>query len=246
MDRSPEGEVALTAGTQSVRYRGNWKMLPENSVENYHGPFVHNVAFGLSDKRAGRVRPPIGKRLPDQPDETVSLAGGHMAEFLPPSGLQPSKEASEARKAYLAAMIKVHGEKRARELTETPPAFFFVFPNLLFIQTHFRRLQPVSVDETFVYYQPALLKGVPAEINEDILRFHEASFGPAGLVTPDDIQILERNQAGLRAEGNEWLFIGRGVHRESRYEDGGTSGHFLDENHLRGFWSHYARLMSAP
>ncbi len=28
--------------------------------------------------------------------------------------------------------------------------------------------------------------------------------------------------------------------------DGGTSGFTMDENHLRGFWRDYARLMSQP
>lgn len=246
LDRSPEGEVMLTAGAQALRYRGNWKMLPENTVENYHGPFVHSVAFALNDRRTGRVRAPLGKRLPDQEDESIYLAGGHMAEFLPRQGPQPRSEPSAAKRTYLDALVKAYGEGRARELAETPPAFFFIFPNFMFVQTHFRRLQPVSVDETIVYYQPALLKGVPAEINEEILRFHEGSFGPAGFVTPDDVQILERNQAGLQAEGDDWLFIGRGLRRETRDSSGGTSGQFLDENHLRGMWHHYARLMSAP
>jgi phenylpropionate dioxygenase-like ring-hydroxylating dioxygenase large terminal subunit len=247
IDRSPCGEVMLTAGAQSVRYRGNWKMLAENSVENYHGAFVHKVAFALSDRRAGRVRPPPAKRLPDQADETIALAGGHMAEYLPRQGRpQLQKAPSAARKAYVAALIGAYGEERGRELAEAPPAFFFVFPNLLFIQTHFRRVQPVSAEETVVYYQPALLKGVPAEINREILRFHETSFGPAGFVTPDDIEIFERNQEALRARADEWLFLGRGAHREHPLADGGASGHFLDENHLRGMWHHYAQLMSAP
>jgi phenylpropionate dioxygenase-like ring-hydroxylating dioxygenase large terminal subunit len=247
MDRAPAGELELRAGTQCVRYRGNWKMMAENSVENYHGPFVHKVAFALSDRRAGRVRASITKRLPDQEDETLSFKGGHMAEYLPRQG-SPTvrREPNPARRAYLDAMIASYGEARARELTETLPSFFFVFPNLLFIQTHIRRIEPVSVDETKVYYQPAFLKGAPAEINEEVLRFHETSFGPAGFVAPDDMQIMERNQAALRAMGDEWLFLGRGVHRERQLADGAASGRFMDETQLRGLWRHYARLMATP
>jgi phenylpropionate dioxygenase-like ring-hydroxylating dioxygenase large terminal subunit len=245
IDRSPEGEVALTAGQQSAHYQGNWKMLPENSIENYHGPFVHNVAFGLSDRRAGRVRSPVSQRLPDQEDETLYLGGGHMAEFLPRQANPTRKAATPARKKYVEAMKRAHGEDRARELTESLPAFFFVFPNLMFIQTHFRRLEPVSVDRTNVYYHPVLLKGVADEINHEILRFHETSFGPAGFVTPDDIQILEYNQRALHAQGNEWLYLARGIERETRLADGGSTAQFMDENQLRGMWRHYAELMSA-
>jgi fatty-acyl-CoA synthase len=247
IDRAPAGEFDLGAGTQCVRYRGNWKMMAENSVENYHGPFVHKVAFALSDRRAGRVRASITRRLPDQEDETLSFKGGHMAERLPRQGSPTAKtDPSAARRAYLQSLVAAYGEARARELTETLPSFFFVFPNLLFVQTHLRRIEPVSVDETNVYYQPAFLKGAPAEINEELLRFHETSFGPAGFVAPDDMQIMERNQAALGARGNEWLFLGRGAHRERQHEGGVTSGQFMDETQLRGMWRHYAVLMAAP
>lgn len=247
LDRSPVGAVMLSAGEQRLRYRGNWKMLPENSVEHYHAQFIHKVAFALSDRRVGRVRLPLGQRLADQEDEAVYAPGGHIVEFLPRSGgPQPKREPSAARKAYVDSMVEAYGEARARDLTETPPGFFFIFPNFIFIQTHFRRVVPLSADETLAFYQPALLEGAPQEINLEILRFHETSFGPAGFVTPDDIEILERNQVGIQARADDWLFLGRGIHREQRLADGGTSGHFMDESHLRGLWRHYADLMGAP
>ena len=169
-----------------------------------------------------------------------------MAESLPRVGTPARKEPTTARQAYLKAMVAAYGESRARELSEGLPAFFFIFPNFMFIQTHFRRLDPVSIDRTNVYYHPVLLKGAPEEINREILRFHEMSFGPAGLLTPDDMQTFERNQAGLGAHGDEWLYLGRGAHRETRYADGSASGQFMDETQLRGMWRHYAQLMSTP
>jgi fatty-acyl-CoA synthase len=104
-------------------------------------------------------------------------------------------------------------------------------------------VQPVSVDETFVYYQPMLLKGVPQEINSGRLRFHEFGFGPAGFISPDDIEIMERNQIGIQASGNDYSFIGRGLHRDRITGDGGASGFTMDECHLRGMWQHYRSLM---
>ena len=76
----------------------------------------------------------------------------------------------------------------------------------MFVQTHIRRLQPISVNETHVYYQPAMLKGVPPQINQEILRSHETSFGPAGFLSPDDIEVMERNQIGLQAHGQRVAF----------------------------------------
>src|SRR4029078_10698087 len=100
----------------------------------------------------------------------------------------------------------------------------FIFPNLMYVLTHFRRLQPISVNETYVYYQPIALKGVPAEINTTLLHSHETNFGPAGFLAPDDVEIMERNQMALRGQDEGWLFIGRGIHREEALPDGGTTG----------------------
>jgi hypothetical protein len=88
-----------------------------------------------------------------------------------------------------------------------------------------------------------LLKGVESEINEGRLRFHEFLFGPAGFVSPDDVEIMERCQTGVQAQGADWGFVGRGLHREKPMPDGGTSGYTMDENQIRGMWRHYATLM---
>ncbi|MBI3302798.1 MAG: hypothetical protein HYZ72_12100 [Deltaproteobacteria bacterium] len=78
----------------------------------------------------------------------------------------------------------------------------------------------MSAGETSIYYQPALLKGVPAEINTARLREHEWFFGPAGFGSPDDLDIFERQQLALQAQVNEWLVLRRGLHRE-RVDEGG-------------------------
>jgi phenylpropionate dioxygenase-like ring-hydroxylating dioxygenase large terminal subunit len=239
LDRSPEGQIELSAGVQKMRYFANWKMLPENSVEGgYHGHFIHKFAFDLFDSRSGR------DRMAHEEEWVRYLKGGHMLEDFRGVQYRPKQEPSAARKAYVEALNKTYGKERAQSLLIGRAPILFVFPNFLFVQTHIRRMQPVSVNETHVYYQPMMLKGVPPEINQEILRIHESNFGPAGFLSPDDIEIMERNQIGIQAQGNEWLFIGRGIHREESLADGGTLGHDMDENHLRGLWRHYAGLMS--
>jgi phenylpropionate dioxygenase-like ring-hydroxylating dioxygenase large terminal subunit len=239
IDRSPEGQIELTAGTQKMKYQANWKMLPENSLEgSYHGHFIHKFAFDLFDSRSGRDRMELDE------DSTRYIPGGHMVEDFRGVQYHPRQEPSPARKAYIEMLIKTYGAERTESLTFGRAPILFVFPNLMFVQTHIRRLQPVSVNETHVYYQPASLKGVPPQINQEILRSHETSFGPAGFLSPDDIEVMERNQVGLQAQGDEWLFIGRGSHREEKLPDGATVGHDMDENQLRGLWRHYAHVMS--
>jgi phenylpropionate dioxygenase-like ring-hydroxylating dioxygenase large terminal subunit len=245
MDLSPTGRVSLQAGNQKVRYNGNWKFMPENSMEgDYHGPFIHKVAFDLHEKRTGMSVSSLYEN--EIPDVIRSLPGGHMVEdYRQATFAPPQRPPSEARRAYAAQMNERYGEEKARSLLTTMSPLIYVFPNLMYLMTHIRVIQPVSVDETFVYYQPMLLEGAPAEINEERLRMHEFMFGAAGFVSPDDIEIMERIQVALNAGGNEWLFIGRGEHRDTMLPDGGSTGFTMDENHIRGFWKHYAGVMHA-
>jgi fatty-acyl-CoA synthase len=239
LDRSPEGAVDLGAGMQKMRYRGNWKMLPENSLEGaYHGRFIHKFSFDLADKRTGRDRSTA------HADSVRYLPGGHMVEDFRSTRFTKPESKTPAQEAYWNALVASHGETRTREVMSGRTPMVFVFPNLMYIQTHFRRLQPISADQTYIYYQPALLKGAPVEINRELLRHHEGYFGPAGFLVSDDLEILERSQIALQAEGNDWLYIGRGVHREKDLGGGVIAGNAMDENQLRGFWRHYAAVMS--
>lgn len=238
MDRSPDGEVNLSAGTHKMKYRGNWKMLPENSLEGaYHGNFIHNFAFHMADKRSGRDRSTA------HVDSVRYLPGGHMVEDFRSTKFSKPPARTPAHEEYWNSLVAAHGEARVSEVMSGRTPMLFVFPNLMYIQTHFRRVLPISADETYVYYQPALLKGAPPQINRELLRHHEGYFGPAGFLASDDLEILERSQNALHAEGNEWLYIGRGIEREKELSDGVIAGNTMDENQLRGFWRHYAALM---
>ena len=244
MDLSPTGAIDLSGGVQKLRYRGNWKLLPENSLEgDYHGPFIHRIAFELHSRRTGLSMSSLYEN--QVPDVIRSLPGGHMVEDYRGAAMSPPKRTpTPARQAYMDAMEARHGKEKARQLLTTTPPLVYVFPNLIYIMTHIRRVRPVSVAETFVYYHPMLLQGVAPEINEARLREHEFGFGPAGFISPDDIEVMERNQIGVQAQGNDWQYIARGLHRVKPMPDGGTAGYTMDENHLRGMWQHYAHLMN--
>jgi phenylpropionate dioxygenase-like ring-hydroxylating dioxygenase large terminal subunit len=243
IDLSPVGEIMLDTGAQKTQYRGNWKYMPENSMEgDYHGPFLHQVAFALYARRTGFDVSALATG--EVPDVIRSLPGGHMVEDYRGAPIDPPKRApSPSRLEYIAAMKTRHGDEKAGQMMRTMAPLLYVFPNLLYVITHIRVVQPASVDRTNVYYYPVMLKGAPDEINDMRLSDHEFMMGPAGFISPDDIEIMERNQIGIQAEGHDWLYIGRGLHRERDMPDGGRSGMTMDETHLRGFWRHYAALM---
>ena len=114
-----------------------------------------------------------------------------------------------------------YGAARAREIIEIGGPHFCIFPNIIFILNQFRIIQPVSVNETVVYYYPTMLKGAPDEMNHRRLAETYLIHGPAGRVAPDDFEVYERNQEGFRARTNDWLVLRRGLHRE-KHERAGT------------------------
>ena len=250
IDQAPEGDLVLRAGVQKAMYRGNWKMMAENSLEgNYHGHFIHQFTFNINKARRGID---FSASSNDQtPDVVISLPGGHMVEDfrVPRMNANPLSPgvgiaATEPWQAYVRTLEERLGKEKAQFNLRAGAPLVFIFPNLIMIGTQLRRLQPVSPRETYVYYQPGLLKGAPPEVNEHFLRQHERGFGPGGFVSADDLEICERNQLGMEARVDEWLELKRGVHRERVEADGTAVGYGTDETNLRGMWQHYKKVMS--
>ena len=142
MDLSPTGEAELCTGIQKLRYNGNWKFLPENSLEgDYHGPFLHRIAFELHSKRTGLDLSSLYQN--EVPDVIRSLPGGHMVEdYRGASMAAPARKSTPARLAYVEMMEKRYGKQKAAALLGTTPPLVYVFPNLIYIMTHIRRVQP--------------------------------------------------------------------------------------------------------
>src|SRR5207253_5837466 len=52
VDLSPQGELDVTAGVHKYGYQANWKFQVENSMDGYHGNFVHQSFFANVRRRA--------------------------------------------------------------------------------------------------------------------------------------------------------------------------------------------------
>jgi len=113
------------------------------------------------------------------------------------------------------------------------------------INIQIRIIRPISAHETEVLMFPTLLKGVPDEINATRLRHHESFYGPAGTGAPDDAELFERNQIGLQNDVNPWIFIGRGLDRQYRDDNGDLVGLVSDEVTQRGQLKAWVKLMGS-
>jgi phenylpropionate dioxygenase-like ring-hydroxylating dioxygenase large terminal subunit len=243
---APAGEIILRSGVLKHSYKGNWKMALENSVDGYHPNILHHAAMVMMMKGKNDMEAVFGER-----SEALARDHGHGVEQLDLNPVQTRNGgrvvspgwSAQAFGEYRAAMVARHGEARADQIIAEGPPHFCIFPNLIFILNQFRVIQPVSVEETVVYYYPTLLKDAPDEMNQRRLAETYLIHGPAGRVAPDDFEAYERNQAGFAARVNEWLVLRRGLHREVR-ENGGAAGHETDETTQRGIWRHYRDVMS--
>jgi phenylpropionate dioxygenase-like ring-hydroxylating dioxygenase large terminal subunit len=248
IDLSPEGELDVTAGVHKYGYRANWKFQVENSMDGYHGNFVHQSFFE-------NVRRRTGVNLTDMMTsqslaQTRDLGNGHvMIDFWPynqarGARLGAAMPTSESGQAYRDALIAKHGVERAQQLLTARGTHLLVFPNLVLIGVQIRVIKPVATDETEVFLYPTLLKGAPRELNVARLRGHEAFYGPAGGGATDDLEMFERNQIGLSARVDPWLVLSRGLGQERQDTNGTIVGQITDEVTQRGIWRQWKRLMS--
>jgi hypothetical protein len=117
-----------------------------------------------------------------------------------------------------------------------------IFPNLFIAEIQMFVLQPLGVDETVQHVTALQFKGAP-DLNRRMRQQTMGSVGPAGFLLADDTEMYERNQRGVQSRSPEFLFLGRGRHRERLDEAGFLTGDVTDEVPSRGMWSHYRQLM---
>ena len=157
---------------------------------------------------------------------------------------------SESSRVHREALEARLGRERSEEILRNGPPHIMLFPAMFLLFEHIRVVQPISVDESYIYFYPVLLKGAPREVNVNRVQRHNFGYGSAGFIAPDDCEVFESIQRGLKARQPEWLTLKRGVHREG-YEGNDFGQEVLtskgsDETAQRAIWRHYRSLMSRP
>src|SRR6185295_275034 len=101
------------------------------------------------------------------------LGNGHsMLDFRPYHRASPAaRERVEKMRQtawgerYWESLAARHGRERAMDLLIVGGTHAAVFPNLVVLQNQIRTVRPVHVGRTEVLLDPALLAGVPDELN---------------------------------------------------------------------------------
>jgi p-cumate 2,3-dioxygenase alpha subunit len=247
-EQSPSGRMQVIQGTQEYDIRANWKLLVENSFDDYHLLSTHSTwldylkGAGVEMKRPakGEMLPAhgVGKDLGNGHGvvDNVNFRGRPVARWIPIYG-EAARPELERIRAELVARL---GEARAARVADTNRNLI-VFPNLVLndgSSVTIRTFEPTAPDRMRV--RAWALGPVEESATARAVRLDSflTFYGPGGFATPDDIEALESVQAGL-ATWREvpWSVMTRGMAKEGEQLN-------TDELHLRAFWVQWDRLVS--
>lgn len=241
---SPEGEVEITAGFLKHKVKSNWKFLVENETDGYHPSFVHASIFEVAQSGIGSLY------SSDSTAVSRYFGKGHSENDLRPEFRKRDVPMSwfnttaERLPEYTQRMQAAYGEEKARKIMIDGTPHIMIYPNLFIAEIQIFVIQPLSVNETVQHVTALQFKGAP-DLNRRLRQQTMGSVGPAGFLLADDAEMYERTQLGVQSRNPEWLYLGRGRHREREDEHGYLIGDATDETPTRGIWRHYRSLMEA-
>jgi len=241
--------MEIISGTQEYDIRANWKLLIENSVDDYHLIATHATWLNYMRNSGVNVMPPkgSGQLLPTK-GAGKDLGNGHLTTDNPNFRGRPvakwisiyGEEAKADIDAMRAELVSRLGEARAARVADTNRNLV-IFPNLVIndgSSVTVRYFYPVAPDHMRVV---AWALGPVEETEAQRARRLHAFltfYGPGGFATPDDVAALEAAQQGYASWRDvQWNDLSRGMARSEEAQEN------TDEEHLRVFWRHWKTRM---
>jgi len=241
---SPQGEVQVTAGFLKHKVKSNWKFVMENETDGYHPSFVHASIFEVAKSGIGSLYSSESTAV------TRYFGNGHSENDLRPEFRRIGNPlgwfgtSADRLPDYVSRMQVAYGPEKANEIMINGTPHVMIFPNLFIAEIQLFVLQPLAANETVQHVTALQFKGAP-DLNRRMRQQTMGSVGPAGFLLADDAEMYERTQLGVQASNPEWLYLGRGKHRERTDDNGYLIGDATDETPSRGMWRHYRSLMEA-
>lgn len=249
-DRAPEGTIEFAGGCHRYEYGGNWKHQMENLADTYHPIACHESTVkkdGYQFQRRTGESGGQAKFFDQTGKPLVPLLGvwafvnGHNSEASLPFH---EEQTGEVFLRYRALLVAKHGEARTREILKPKRHNLSVYPtmDIIVLQNAVRVIRPLAVDRTEVRVYPMRLKGAPAEIFADHVRFLNQTHSASSFIQSDDVESFHRCQEGLLAEGPEWSVVARGVGREASDQAGvrfGERSSEIGQRNQHAAWVQY-------
>jgi phenylpropionate dioxygenase-like ring-hydroxylating dioxygenase large terminal subunit len=247
-DQSPSGRLEVIAGVQEYDIRANWKLLVENSVDDYHLPATHSTWLNYMRSAGVTTKPAERDLLLPTRGAGKDLGNGHLTTDNPNFRGRPvaawisiyGEDAKSDIAAIREELVARLGPARAARIADTNRNLV-MFPNLVLndgSSVTIRTFFPTSPDHMHV---TAWALGPVEETEAQRARRLDAFltfYGPGGFATPDDVAALELVQRGFAAWREvPWSDLSRGMKKD----DGDQLN--TDEGHLRVFWRRWSTLM---
>jgi phenylpropionate dioxygenase-like ring-hydroxylating dioxygenase large terminal subunit len=250
VDQSPSGKMEIISGIQEYDVKANWKMLVENSVDDYHLLATHSTWMNYMRNSGVNMSRPRGLLLPSKGAGKV-LGNGHLTTDNPNYRGRPvarwisvyGEDAKADIDKIRAELVQRLGEERAARVADTNRNLV-VFPNFV--------LNDGSSVTVRVFWPagPNLMKvsawcigpveETPAQRARRLNAFL-TFYGPGGFATPDDVAVMEAAQEGYASwKEVAWNDLSRGMDKS---DDDQLN---TDEGHLRTFWRRWSELVEAP
>ena len=247
-EQSPSGKMEIISGVQEYDIKANWKLLVENSVDDYHLIATHATWLNYMRNSGVNMTPPkdSGLLLPTK-GAGKDLGNGHLTTDNPNYRGRPvarwisvyGEDAKADIDAIRKELVSRLGEQRAARVADTNRNLV-IFPNLVIndgSSVTVRNFYPIGPSEMCV---TAWALGPVEETEAQRARRLHAFltfYGPGGFATPDDVTALESAQQGYAAWRDvEWNDLSRGMARSEEQTN-------TDEGHLRTFWRRWRDLM---
>jgi phenylpropionate dioxygenase-like ring-hydroxylating dioxygenase large terminal subunit len=241
--------MEIVSGTQEYDVAANWKLMVENSVDDYHLPSTHATWLNYMTNSGVKIeRPTDGRVLPTK-GLAVDLGNGHfttdnvnfrgrpVAAWIPIYGEQAKPEMEQIRRELVERL----GPERAKRVADTNRNLI-IFPNLVINDGSSVTVRTFFPDGPGKMHVTAWALGPVEESESARARRLDAFltfYGPGGFATPDDVEALELVQQGLANwQDDRWTEMSRGMGREGEQLNS-------DEHHLRIFWRRWNQLMDA-
>lgn len=210
-------------GCYDFLYKGNWKLLYENTMDDYHAQYLHADAYTMPEYEYGKAY-------------AAQVTAGRR------EGSGPSNRATKAVGMHSVLEWRDAPETLRYQTERIRHLHVAVFPTFLGLYhpgwdvTNYRILRPEGVGLTRVVNYVLGPAGISTEDKKALAERFHYSYGPGGRIGLDDVRVFEHLQRGLQANAGP-LLLTRGIHTA------GNVGGAADEHNIRNFWRTWGRFM---
>ena len=255
VDRAPAGRVEISGPPLRYMHKCNWKMLVENQTDTCHPMVAHESSAGT----AIRIYEELGEPQPRPAAMQIIAPFMSPYEFFEGMGIRtwPNghghtgvnmsiHSAYDAIPGYFEAMTKAYGEDRAKAILDENRHNTIYFPNIMVKAPlqQIRNFIPLGPDKTLVESYVYRLVGAPDQLVAMSAMYNRMINAPTSIVGHDDLEMYERAQEGLLANGLEWVNLQRLHEPDEDFEveavENGTT-----ERQMRNQFHAWVKFMTA-